>query len=82
MKKGALESMQFAEWASPIVAVLKSDRKFVRIYGNFMQNINPALKLDWYPIPKVEELLVRLAWGRSFNKLDLTQTYHQIPLDE
>ena len=77
-----LEPVQFAEWASPIVAVLKSDRKTVQICGDFKQSINPVSKLDQYPIPKVEGLFARLAGGRSFTKLDLSQAYQQIPLDE
>ena len=82
MDEGTLEPIQFAEWASPIVAVLKSDHKTVRICGDFKQNINPVSKLDWYPIPKVENLFARLAGGRSFTKLDLSQIYQQIPLDD
>ena len=31
VNEGTLEPVQFAEWASPIVAVLKSDYKTVRI---------------------------------------------------
>ena len=47
------------------MAVLKSDGK-VRICGDFRVSVNPALKLDRYPIPKVEDLLATLAGGKSF----------------
>ena len=80
--EGTLEPVQLPEWASPIVAVLKSDRKTVQICGDFKKNINPVSKLDRYPIPKVEGLFARLAGGRSFTKLDLSQAYQQIPLDD
>ena len=62
-----------AEWASPIVPVIKSDKKSVRICGDFKQTVNPVAKLDKYPIPKVEDLFV---------KIDLSQAYLQVPLDE
>lgn len=82
VKEGTLEPVQLADWASPIVAVLKSDQKSVRICGDFKQTVNPVSKLDCYPIPKVEDLFARLAGGKSFTKLDLSQAYQQLPLDD
>ncbi len=67
---------------SPIVAVLKKDGKSVQICGDFKQTINPASKLDRYPIPKIQDLFSELSGGKSFTKLDLSQAYVQIPLEE
>ena len=39
-------------------------------------------KLDKYPIPQVEDLLATLAGGRVFSKINLSQAYQQLPLDE
>ena len=39
IKEGTLEPVHYAEWAAPIVAVLKSDRKSVRICGDFCMTI-------------------------------------------
>lgn len=78
-KEGTIESVQFAEWAAPIVAVLK---QFVRICGDFSVTVNPVSKLDRYPIPKVEDLFARLCKGKHFSKLDLSQAYQQLPLEE
>ena len=44
--------------------------------------ISQASRLDRYPIPKVEDLLVSLAGGQSFTKLDLSQAYLQVKLKE
>ena len=44
--------------------------------------MNPVAKLDRYPIPKVEDLFVKLASGCMFTKIDLSQAYLQLPLDE
>ena len=55
-KEGVLEPIEFSNWAAPIVALLKSDGK-VRICGDFRVSVNPALKVDEYPISKVEDLL-------------------------
>jgi len=34
-QQGVLEPVQFADWAAPIVPVLKSDKKSVRLCGDF-----------------------------------------------
>ena len=52
-KLGIIEPIQFAEWAAPIVAVLKSDKKSIRICGGFKLTVNSASKVDRYPIPKL-----------------------------
>lgn len=39
-------------------------------------------KLDKYPIPKVKDLFATLAGGRVFSKIDLSQAYQHLPLDE
>ena len=44
-----------SEWVSPIVPVLKPDKKSIHICGNFKQTVNPAAKLDRYPISKVKD---------------------------
>ena len=81
-KEGIIEPVQYAEWAAPIVPVLKSDKTSVRIFENFKLTVNQASKLDRYPIPKVEDLFATLAGGKSFTKRDLSQAYQQIELEE
>ena len=81
-KEGTIESVEYAEWAAPIVAVLKQDRNSVRICGDFSVTVNPVSKLDRYPIPKVEDLFAMLCKGKHFSKLDLSQAYQQLPLEE
>ena len=80
MTEGTLEPVQISEWASPIVPVIKPD-KSVRICGDFKQTVNPVSRLDKYPIPKVEDLFVKLTGGCTFTKIDLSQAYLQLPLD-
>ena len=36
---------------------------------------------ETYPLPRVEDLLASLAGGTAFSKLDLTQAYQQVVLD-
>ena len=82
VREGTLEPVQLADWAAPIVPVLKGDKSSVRICGDFRQTVNPVSKLDRYPIPKVEDLFTTLANGKSFTTIDLSHAYQQLPLDE
>ena len=78
---GIIRPVQFSDWATPIVPVLKSDGG-VRICGDYKVTVNRAAKLEKYPIPRIEELFTSLSGGKTFSKLDLSHAYLQIPLDE
>ena len=79
---GVIEPVEISEWAAPIVAVLKQDRKSVRICGDFSVTVNPVSKLDRYPIPKIEGLFARLSNGKYYTKIDLSHAYQQLLLDD
>ena len=38
--EGILEPIEYSDWAAPIVAVVKSDKKSVRICGDFRTTVN------------------------------------------
>ena len=44
--------------------------------------VNQASKLDRFAIPKIEDLFAKLAGGQVFTKLDMSQAYQQILLQE
>ena len=77
-----LEPIQFADWAAPIIPVLKCDKKSLQICGDFKMTVNSASKLDAYPILRIEDLFARLSGGVCFSKLDLSQAYLQLELEE
>ena len=79
---GTLEPVEISKWAAPIVAVLKRDKKSVRICGDFSVTVNPISKLDRYPIPKIEDLFARLSNGKFYSKIDFSHAYQQLLLDE
>ena len=60
----------------------KPDKKRVQICGDFRVTVNLVSKLNRYPIPKVEDLFATLKSGKTFTKLDLSQAYQQLSLDE
>ena len=80
--QGILTPVQFADWAAPIIPVLKNDKQSVRICGDFKKTVNQASKVDKYPIPKIEDLFTSLAGGKTFTTLDTSQAYQQLLLDE
>ena len=78
---GVITKVVHSEWAAPIVPVPKKNGKF-RICGDYKVIINQALDVDQYPLPKPDDLFATLAGGKKFTKLDLTQAYQQLKLDE
>ena len=68
MEEGTLGQVQLAEWAAaPIVPVLKDDSSsvcFLMIFSWLF--IYPIVKLDKYPLPKVEGLIEKLVRGKPF----------------
>ena len=78
---GILEPVQYSDWAAPCVPILKQD-KSVRLCGDYKITVNRAAKVDKYPIPTIADLYASLSGGKLFTKLDLSQAYHQIPLDD
>ena len=78
---GVLEKVEFSDWATPIVPVLKPDGS-VRICGDYKVTINPVLDVPEYPMPTAEELFTQLNGGEKFSKLDLSSAYQQVLLDE
>ena len=44
--------------------------------------VNQCLDVDQYPLPKPTELFATLPTGRFFSKLDLSQAYQQMLMEE
>ena len=54
----------------------------VRLCGDYKLTVNPVANTDTYPLPRIEDLFASLSGGKVFSKLDMTQAYLQIPVDE
>ena len=84
-KQGVWKKVTYSRWAAPIVPVLKDSRDPggpVRICGDYKMTVNQVAPLDSYPIPNVQDQLATLAGGEKFSKLDLSQAYQQLQLDD
>ena len=81
VKEGIWEPVQYSEWAAPIVPMQKTDGT-VRLCGDYKVTCNKALQIDKYPIPSVNDIFEKLAGGKTFTKIDLSQAYSLIPVQE
>ena len=58
IKLGLWEEVKESKWAAPMVVVTKGDGS-LRLCGDYRLTINQAAKVYQYPLPRVEELLVK-----------------------
>lgn len=78
---GVLQPVSHSDWATPVVPVLKANGQ-IRLCGDFKLTANVATTLEQYPLPNVEDLFARLSGGISFSKIDLSDAYCQLEVDE
>ena len=72
------EFVQFSEWASQIVPVRKANGN-IRLCGNYKTRVNKVSHLD---IPRVGEMFASSAGGTVFSKLDMSDAYAQVEVNE
>ena len=78
---GIIEKVSHSDWATPIVAVPKRDGSY-RICGDYKVTVNPELEIDQYPLLNPSDLFASLSGGKKFTKIDLSQAYQQLLLDQ
>lgn len=81
VKLGILVPVPYSKYATPIVPVLKENGK-VKIAGDFSVTLNRNLKIDKYPLPRIEEVFARIGGGEKYTKIDLSNAYNQFNLSE
>lgn len=81
VQQGVLTRIEYTDWATPIVAVKKTDGS-IRICGDYKSTVNQCIKSHAHQVPSVNDLLSRLDGGRVFAKLDMAQAYQQLAVDE
>lgn len=78
---GVLEKIDHSEWATPTVYIKKKSKE-IRVCADFSTGLNNALKDHHYPLPSPEEIFAKLSGGKYFSKIDLSDAYLQIPVDQ
>lgn len=79
--KNIIRPVDYSEWGTPIVPIVKRDGS-IRICGDYKVTVNPILRMDQYPLPRIEDLFSQLQGGVEYTKLDLSQAYQQLLLDD
>ena len=64
VKEGTVEKIDFSDWATPIVPVMKPDGS-IRICGDYKVTLNPCLKVAQHPIPRAEECFHAINGGKN-----------------
>ena len=78
LKKGWIRP-SYSPWATVALVVPKKDKTW-RVCIDY-RDLNAVTKMDAYPLPKIDELLHRLAQAKIYSKIDLHSGFHQIPVE-
>ncbi|KAL0394568.1 UNVERIFIED_CONTAM: Pro-Pol polyprotein [Sesamum latifolium] len=78
MAAGHIEEIQFPEWLSNVVLVSKPERKW-RMCIDF-RDLNRACPKDFYPLPRIDQLVDSTSSCKLLSMMDVSQGYHQIML--
>ena len=76
---GVLRKINRSEWAAPTFLIPKKDRS-VRFISDFRE-LNKRIKRKPFPIPKIQDLLLKLEGFQYATSLDLNMGYYHIKLD-
>ena len=74
---GVLKVSNYSEWGAPSFAQPKPKSKQVNFLSDFM-NLNKKLKRKTYPMPKINEMLLKLEGFQYANSLDINMGYNHI----
>ena len=78
---GILRPVESSTWGTPIVTPLKANGQ-PRICGDYRITVNPNLRRTPSITMEVEDMFAGLAGNTIFSKIDLTNAFLQVPLDE
>ena len=62
--------------------IYKKKSKEIRVCSDFSTGLNASLKDYHYPLPSPEEVFNKLNGGKVFSKIDLSEAYLQISVEE
>ena len=79
MEEQGVISLSKSPWASPLVFVKKKDGS-LRLCVDY-RKLNALTVGDSFPLPSIEELLIKVSKSKYFSTLDLKAGYHQVHLD-
>ena len=81
VKTNILSKVELSQWAAPTVYVKKKSKE-ISVCADFSTGLNAVLIDYHYPHPSPEEVFTKLNGGKIFSKVDLSDAYLQIPVEE
>ncbi|CAA0843107.1 Unknown protein, partial [Striga hermonthica] len=78
LQAGHVKEIQFPEWISNTVMVRKALNKWCMCID--FRDLNLACPKDYYPLPRIDQLVDSTAGCELLSMMDASQGYHQIPL--
>ncbi|KAL0402218.1 UNVERIFIED_CONTAM: Pro-Pol polyprotein [Sesamum latifolium] len=78
MAAGHIEEIQFPEWLSNVILVPKPGGKW-RMCIDF-RDLNKACPKNFYPLPRIDQLVDSTSGCELLSMMDASQGYHQIML--
>ena len=78
---GVISRIEFSEWACPVVYVKKKNNK-IRMCADFSTGLNDCLRDHTYLLPSPEDIFANLNGGKIYSKLDLSDAYLQVKVEE
>ena len=79
--EGIITKVERSDWATPIVIVPKANDS-IRLCGDYKVTVNRDIDNANCTLPTADDLFASLVGGKVFTKLDLTQAYQQLELED
>lgn len=80
LAEGVIEPSS-SPWRAQVVVTV-NERHKKRMVIDYSQTINRFTLLDAYPLPRIDDVVNKVAKYRHFSTIDLKSAYHQIPIRE
>ena len=64
------------------VLVTSTDKHKKRMVIDYSQTINKFMYLDAYPLPRINDMIEKIAEYEFFTAMDLRSAYHHVPILE
>lgn len=80
-KLGIITRTEHSEWGTPVVPRLKKSGQ-VRLCADYKVTLNKFVMDERYPIPRIEDLFMKMRGGKVFCTLDIHQAYLHMKMTE
>ena len=75
---GTIEAIENSPYVSPIVVVPKKNDT-IRLCVDY-RLVNDVLITDQYPVPVIDDVILKIRGAKWFSRIDLASAYHQVTL--